>query len=280
MNLFACVVLLAGGCTGASNLTNGDIVALVGRLAHPPLCESSGVVASRRYGGICWTHNDSGNAPVLYAIRQDGSLVGEFKVDAPNVDWEDIAIDQRGRLYVGDLGNNGRRRQEVQVYCLEEPDPRQPSRRPLAVRATYKLRYPDKPFDCEALFVHEGWGFVISKVTGHNPSIYRFSLGKASVVQVLEKVTELDMVAPVTAADISADGKQLAVLTNAGLTVYTINADVASAAKAPNVYVPLLHPHAEACCFVPEGVLVTAESREVFLVKPTMSGASTTRPAR
>ena len=68
--------------------------------------EASGIVKSRRHPGIFWVHNDSGNPPLLFAIRADGQIVRQFRLDVPNIDWEDIAIDDQGHLYVGDIGNN------------------------------------------------------------------------------------------------------------------------------------------------------------------------------
>ena len=58
--------------------------------------EASGIVKSRRHPGIFWVHNDSGNAPLLFAIRADGQIVRQFRLDVPNIDWEDIAIDDQG----------------------------------------------------------------------------------------------------------------------------------------------------------------------------------------
>src|SRR4051795_12516953 len=78
----------------------------IGRLAHPAIREASGIVQSRRFPGIFWTHNDSGNPPSLFAVTREGSLVREYKVAVPNVDWEDIAIDDDGHLYLGEIGNN------------------------------------------------------------------------------------------------------------------------------------------------------------------------------
>ena len=68
--------------------------------------ESSGIVKSRRYPGIFWVHNDSGNPPLLFAIKGDGQIVRQFRLGVPNLDWEDIAIDDHGHLYIGDIGNN------------------------------------------------------------------------------------------------------------------------------------------------------------------------------
>ena len=103
----------------------------VGRLVHPPIQESSGLVASRTHPGVFWTHNDSGNPPRLFAVRADGSLIREYVVGAPNVDWEDIAADDKGRLYIGEIGNNGGLLPLRAVYRVEEPDPTAKAEGPL-----------------------------------------------------------------------------------------------------------------------------------------------------
>src|SRR6476661_248782 len=61
--------------------------------------ESSGVIASRRYANMFWTHNDGGGPrkQVLYAIDREGNTRAAFPVtDATFHDWEDIAIDDAG----------------------------------------------------------------------------------------------------------------------------------------------------------------------------------------
>src|SRR5689334_8644757 len=81
----------------------------LGRFDRAEIPESSGVVRSRRHPGVFWVHNDSGNPASLFAVDRTGRILGKFAVGVPNLDWEDVAIDERGRLYVGDIGNNGGR---------------------------------------------------------------------------------------------------------------------------------------------------------------------------
>src|SRR3954464_12793012 len=93
--------------------------ARVGRLEHPAIREASGIVASRRHPGVFWVHNDSGNPNFLFAVRRDGTLIREYAINVPNVDWEDIALDDDGHLYLGDIGNNGARLPLRVVYRLD-----------------------------------------------------------------------------------------------------------------------------------------------------------------
>src|SRR5689334_12926657 len=53
--------------------------------------EASGLTISRRHDGLLWTHNDSGNEPVLFAIDTSGRARGRVRVSARLRDWEDIS---------------------------------------------------------------------------------------------------------------------------------------------------------------------------------------------
>src|SRR4051812_43092038 len=73
----------------------------VGQIRAKSLNEASGLVMSTKHPGVYWTHND-GDDGVLYAIHRDGTVVGNVKVNAKFRDWEDIATDPAGRLYLAD----------------------------------------------------------------------------------------------------------------------------------------------------------------------------------
>ena len=226
---------------------------IVGKLEHKSIAECSGIVASRKHAGVFWVHNDSGNPATLYAVKQDGALVGEFAVGATNDDWEDIATDDDGHLYIGDIGNNAGRRKQLVVYRLDEPDPttsKDVTR--LKVTRQWTLTFPAAPFDCEALFVHAGHGYVISKIYfGAQAGIYRFPLDETKEPVTLEKIASVPVRTPVTAADISPDGKRLAVLSVAGLNVFDIDGDVTNVSKATVSFTPYVHATMEACTFTP-----------------------------
>jgi len=85
------------------------------------------VVASRQYPRVFWTHNDGGGAKkqVLYAITREGKSIAEFRVAGALLqDWEDIAIDGDHHLFIGDVGNNDGKREQLAVYQIDEPDPK------------------------------------------------------------------------------------------------------------------------------------------------------------
>lgn len=245
-----------------------DDVLLIGKIQHRGITESSGIVVSRKNPELFWTHNDGGGKrQVLYALTRAGQPIAEFRVTGTVLeDWEDIAADAKGNLFLGDVGNNDAKRTSIAVYQVDEPDTKETQNGLARVTRTWNLRYPKAPFDCESLFVWNDHGYLISKVfDDERADIYRFSLTNAAPFQTLEVVAEVKIDSPVTGADISPDGNLLAVLAKNGAYVFRINGDVARAAKGKPHQTKFKHEHVEGCTFVPEGLLVTAESREIYL---------------
>ena len=155
---------------------------LRGTIVDDRVTESSGVVASRRHPGRLWTHNDSDNPPVVFCVEPDGGSCGGWTVDgAGNLDWEDIAAGpgpQPGEhyLYVGDIGDNTRSRDDVVVYRVVEPTvPMDPDHGGTTAPATaIRFRYDDGPHDAESLMVHPTTGdvYVVVKQFG-DTGVYR-----------------------------------------------------------------------------------------------------------
>jgi hypothetical protein len=137
---------------------------LLGTLDRQRIPEASGIVKSRRYPEIFWVHNDSGNPPLLFAIRRDGRIVRQFRVEAPNIDWEDIAIDDQGHLYIGDIGNNGGMLPLRVIYRIDEPDPAGTLDRALRASAATFYTFPAKErFDAEGLVYDRGTAILVAK---------------------------------------------------------------------------------------------------------------------
>jgi hypothetical protein len=243
----------------------------VGTMLAVEISESSGIVESRRRPGVYWTHNDHGSRAALFAIQRNGDSINRFLIDVPNNDWEDIAFDEQGRLYIGDIGDNERERMVFYVYRLPEPDPRGPSAKdPLPVERRWQLRCPKEPLNFEAMFVWQGYGYLINKTNKQHPAgLYRFPLDAPDELIALEYLGHLSIRDQVTAADIRPDGKLLAVLTYAGLYVYRIDGDLDRARRVPPTFIPIRGHRIEACCFTTGGILITAETREVYFCAAT-----------
>jgi hypothetical protein len=143
------------------------------------LFEMSGLAASQRHPGVYWAANDSGNALELYALREDGTLMGRHPLaSGVNVDAEDLAIGpcQQARaescLYLADIGDNVERRGRIQLYEIREPVTL--DERPLAARRLI-FKYADRPHNAEALLVdpHDAQLYLVTKDIDSLGALYR-----------------------------------------------------------------------------------------------------------
>lgn len=69
------------------------------------------------------SHNDSGNEPTLFVFDSSGLIQRRIKIsNAQNVDWEDLTMDAKGNVYIGDFGNNNNDRTNLRIYVLANPN--------------------------------------------------------------------------------------------------------------------------------------------------------------
>jgi len=178
-----------------------------GTVADPALDEISGLVVGHRMDGVLWVEEDSGNDAAVYALEPTGEVVADVTVDgATNQDWEDLAW-AKGRLWVGDIGDNERERGEIQVYSFHEPGDRGVT----SVDATIvRLRYEDGPHDAEAMFVDprdEHLYVIVKQFIRPESPVYALPLRgvRPGQVGVLRQVARVPL-SFVTAADLGPAG--------------------------------------------------------------------------
>jgi hypothetical protein len=217
----------------AGDLCAGAQAAPAGRVAHPALTEASGLAASRTQPGLLWSHNDSGGDPEVFAIGQDGGDRGRWSLPGAGArDWEDMALgpgagDATGVLYLGDIGDNDARREDVVVYRADEPQvPRGAAGGELAEVEALTLTYADGPHDAEALLADPVTGdlFVVTKQSGGGPAgAYRIPARTAGgTTTEMARVGDVAGTggSPVTGGDISPDGSVIALRTYAGVLLW------------------------------------------------------------
>jgi hypothetical protein len=134
-----------------------------GALTDSALVEASGLVASRLSPGVLWSHNDSGDAARLFALRSDGRALARLQLSGVQaVDFEDLArgpcpdaADEPGPcLWIADTGNNRQDRNEVVVYAVPEPAlalEREFVELQADVVWRFPIGYPEQPIDIEAM---------------------------------------------------------------------------------------------------------------------------------
>lgn len=220
-------------------------VEVVGRVSHPALAEVSGLVKSAR-GDFFWTHNDSGDAPRLFAIDAEGTPLwpawrrlaaadwpGHAIANAAHFDWEAITLHE-GVLYIADVGNNGNARRDLGVYVVHEPDPLAVDK--MRALLFLPIRYPDQVehpgatwhFDCESVFVADG---KLHFITKHRESgridraergakLYRLETRHTDRENVLALVSRHDGIRWATDAALSADASRLVVASPEALWLF------------------------------------------------------------
>jgi len=216
---------------------NKLVTSSAGPITDPALTEISGIHAGVRNPKIWWVHNDSGDTARVFALDATGAVRGIYSFEAtPAIDWEDIAVvagatPGSGTIYAADIGDNARNRAEVQVYRVAEPAVALSG--PALVTAlagveTLHLTYPDGAHDAEALILDPVFGdlvIVAKSFTGGAVNVYRAPANLASgSTTALTKVGQIalgpGLANAVTAADVTSDGRAVALRTYGAVKVF------------------------------------------------------------
>lgn len=248
-----------------------------GRL-YGPIIEASALLRSSTAAGLFWTLNDSLNPPILYVIDSRGRGRAEIVVQDENVDWEALAGDGQGNLYIGDIGNNeilGHRLAMRRVLRVSEPDlsrivqpaSTQPIRESLAVDAEFLYTFPLKAFDAEALFYRDGHLYLISKVGPGPTGLYEVDLTAPKTAKPLKKICEIPHVRSVTDASLSADGTRLALCSYDYVAIFAVDPKepISQIASHEPKIIRFRHAAIEGCCWDgPSEIFFAAEGGSVF----------------
>jgi hypothetical protein len=228
--LGGCWTLGGGGGPAPADLCLVDPPTSSGTVASDDLDELSGLAASKTQADVLWGHNDSGDSARLFGMDDAGASLGVYPLSgAAAVDWEALAQapgPQTGTnyLYVGDIGDNNGSRGQIQVYRVPEPTA-SPGGETLSGVATLRYVYPSGAhLDAEALMVDPVRGdlYVITKSASGAARVYRAVAPLTAGPTTLTRVATLSLPAGtmVTAADVSTDGKQVALRTYGEVLVY------------------------------------------------------------
>ncbi|WP_295364373.1 hypothetical protein [Arenimonas sp.] len=280
--LLPALLLLLPGPALAARWSEPEITGLVTDRA---IAEISGLAASRNFPGHYWAINDSGSPAELHLLDGKGKRVASVPLrGADNIDWEDLASFERdGKrwLLIADVGDNGGLRRQLQLVVLEEPAALD---QPAEVTSVQAFRWPDGPRDCEAAAVDPVAGEVLLVSKKRVPAeLFRVPLDPrddgephvAELVGTLPHIEQPDAAdlaqtplygryrAQVTAADLSPNGRVLAVLNYRSVHFYVRER---GGAWAPAIAPDAPHRHL-VLPWLPqaEGLAFGADGREIVI---------------
>ncbi len=232
-----------------------------------PICinENSGLVKAWQ-DGYYWTHNDGGGNPELYMLNAKGQLFDTLEVkNAINVDWEDLAKDSKGSLYIGDFGNNSNKRENLSIY-----------KRSSMTVEKINFKYLDQTFekdearvfDCEAFFWFNNSLYLFTKSWEKGKKltkIYKIPdvVGDYSVPPIDQTILKT----PVTGADVSPDGSKFALITYGKIFIYGIENQEINF-KKPIKCIKIGKNQTEAIVFESNNKIVfTNEQRKIYSIE-------------
>jgi hypothetical protein len=216
-----------------------------GELDTALINEASGLAASRAFAGALYHHNDSGDSGRFFVTDLSGAHARVVAVrDFSPADAEDMAVGpcpgaDASCVYLGDIGDNFRRRTEIGFVAVRE---RQRFGRSETALARIVARYPDRAHDAEGFALHpNGDLYLITKPIDFNERragpalVFRLTAAQlaAGGRQTFEQVGEIDLPyllweQPVrghlaTGLDIAPDGTRAALVTYTSIVEFALN---------------------------------------------------------
>ncbi len=295
-------LVLPAACDSGND--GGYPLAVSHRVEFDAISEMSGI-AGNPLDGSFWVHNDSGDAPRLFALDDAGRVQipahlaqeyfgeeaqpgaepwpGVWIENVDNRDWEDVASDGVN-LYIADLGNNMNVRRDLGIYVLPwaalEATQTASATRFIPVHYPEQAGFPplERHFDSESLFFADSSLYVISKHREPFPSqrvqpganLYRLDSQSESESNALTLIDHHPELTAATAAELSPDGQTLAVLSYTAIWLFERPGEGDGWLSAPSRKLELDTDAArqvEALTWLDaETLIVTNEQRDWFVV--------------
>lgn len=255
--LCLCLVALNSGCAPAQQAALAPETALVPTAATPAVAvsgrevsgepvqraklsdsainELSGLAASRKYPGLLWGHNDSGDVARIFAINEKGDTLATVNFEGLEArDWEDITF-AGGWIYIAEMGDNFAVNENIKIYRLREPD-LNPDKLDQEITLkpqqweTMTLNYPDGARDAESLSATPDGRLLIVSKNKKGSNFYQLKRPWSNgQVATLDKIFENVQIGEtgwltklVTGGDLSPDGRELAIVTYAQITQFAL----------------------------------------------------------
>ena len=182
---------------------------------------------------LIWMLNDGGNKPKLYGVSTNGKIKKEVAIKAKNKDWEDLTSDDDGNIYIGDFGNNYSKRKNLVILKVDKKylDEKNAEVEKIEFKYPNQTKFPPKKkqlfFDAEAFFYFNNYLYVFTKSRVKNKfgktSLYKIpaKAGKYTAEFISEFENCNDLQCWITSADISPDGKKVALLSQKNILIFS-----------------------------------------------------------
>ena len=205
-------------CLIFHNLGAQDIISKIELPSY--INETSGL---EFYNDFLITHNDSGNAPVIYYLDKKGDISFKRSFDSLiNNDWEDLTTD-KDFLYIADIGNNFDTRKNLQIVKV----PIDPTINKIEFinfyypeQSEFKFR-PLSMYDAEALISIDDYLLIFTKNRAKEiTDIYK--IPKTPGNHIAKKIGSLNCQSIVTGADYDKELNLLVLTSTFKFEVYYI----------------------------------------------------------
>ncbi|WP_442588080.1 hypothetical protein ACSBL2_18715 [Pedobacter sp. AW31-3R] len=256
-----------------------DSVPAIFALEDTSLMESSGLAFSVNHPGLLYTHEDSKCTNKISIINTLGKNTGSIWLEGlENRDWEDIsvarsAVDSTSYIYVANIGDNGRKYEEVQIFRF--PEPMFPGKDIKVVPQQMKIVYPNGPVNAETILVDHNSSdiWIVSKETS-GATLYKLNWSTSDVV-VAQPMLRMPF-EKITGGDISRDGARIILRSRSAIYLWEKKAEVSVAeamAAAPSKIPHLKENQSEGICFKPDGTgfFTSTEIKRKSAEKPYIS---------
>lgn len=160
---------------------------------------------------LLWTIEDAGNKNYLFGLSYKGNIKKKITItNAKNTDWEDLTSDTLGNIYIGDFGNNTKKRKKFTIYKVRVDTIT--ANKTLAEAINFTLPKKIESEDFESFFLLKNNFYIFSK--NHHKSLLIKVPNKAGT-HTAELITTFkldDKQTKLTSAAISSDKKTVVLL--------------------------------------------------------------------
>lgn len=160
---------------------------------------------------LVWVIEDAGNNNHIYGLDLKGQIKKDLVVlNSKNQDWEDLTSDGDGNLYIGDFGNNSKKRKQFTIYKISNPEQSEGEVR--ATKINFELPKGKNSEDFEGFFIYQNSIYIFSK---ESKNCVMLKVPNSAGNHVAEIAKEFNLEGKqnhITSADISDNGRKVALL--------------------------------------------------------------------